>query len=86
MRTVLVGVFYKGEPVYRQWDEGKTEVSFFSRETKNCVSGGWKFVRWIPLKTIKLSTKWDHVERMRKIYEAQSKLMDVEGVTESARM
>ncbi len=81
VRTLLLGVYYNGESVYRQWNDAGTEVSFFSRKTKQCSNGGFKFIAWVPLLTVKISRSLTNEKRMAKMRAAQARVMRFKGIT-----
>ncbi len=80
VRTLLVGVYYNGEAVYREWDEAGTEVRFFSRKIDR-KNDGFKFIEWVPLLTIKISRGLTHEKRIAKMRAAQAKVMKMDGIS-----
>jgi hypothetical protein len=85
MRVVLVGVYYKGEPVYREWSTDRKEINFFSRETKQLGNGkGWKFVRWVPLYKVRVDRRLSNIKRQAKVIDGHRRLLLIKGITEAA--
>lgn len=75
VKTTILGASYKGQPVYREWSRDRSELIFFSREVKKLAAGGWKFVRLIPLKTVKISTKLTDAQRTIQALAAQKEVL-----------
>lgn len=83
MRAVLKGIFYRGEPVFREYTHNATVVEFFSREIQRFGDGTWKFVRWIPLHKLKIDGRLGRRRIVTMIQEAHEYLLTLDGVTTS---
>ena len=73
---------YRGQPVFREWNQNKTELRIYSWKTRKCAGGGWKvterpvLARVIFRKNAALATK------LAKIKEAEERLVALPGVVQ----
>lgn len=80
MLQVLVGIRYKGQPVYKRWNDKKTEVSFYSRETKP-VKKGWKVTFYVKLLAIKIDRRRGLKNIAHQVNKACDTVKHMRGVT-----
>ena len=85
MSIVLTGVRYRGEPVYRKWNDERTRICFFSREVKLLKSGGWKFVKWVPLHEVKIERSAGPRRALAALSRGLRRVLTLPGISQSLK-
>ena len=81
MMARITNLEWNGQPVYRSWlTPKKCELAFDSREIKMLPSGGWKFVRWVRLFTLKVDRRHSIKRIMEQARQAELNLVKLPGI------
>ena len=76
MRKTLVDITYRGQPVYEEWNEAKTELRWYSREVTGDYPKNWRFAGWLPLGEFKVKAGITRAQ----IAQARARLLRKKGV------
>jgi hypothetical protein len=68
---------YKGQPVFRQWNEAKTELRIFSWTVKACAGNTWKVVDRPVLMTVRFRRN----SKITALRRAEARLAKMPGMT-----
>jgi hypothetical protein len=76
----ITNLEYHGQPVYRDWMDGKRKLIFTSREIKHLADGSWQLVRYIPLSEIRVDRRHSIRRIMEQVRQAELGLVKIPGV------
>jgi uncharacterized protein with PIN domain len=80
MTTTIDGIRYHGQPIYQDWNEAKTKVSWSSRTITLHKDGSWSIKSKIELKTITIDRRYSTKSIVAKIRKARMELIQLKGV------
>jgi len=82
MKKILSGITFKGQPLYEEWNEDKTQIRWSSRSITTRKDGSWRVTDYPLLKTIKVDRRRTVDVILAQVKTARMSLINLVGVQE----